>query len=97
MKSIILALAISAAAVAAYMIHLPSHRERFHAKDITGVPWGKGFELNDTAGGRRTLADFRGKVVLLSFGYTSCPDICPTTLALIGEATKKLGPDARRI
>lgn len=100
MKSIILlalGVAISTAALAAYVVHLASPRAHFQAKDITGVPWGRGFELNDSAGRPRTLADFRGKVVLLSFGYTSCPDVCPTTLALIGEAMKQLGADAARV
>jgi protein SCO1/2 len=71
--------------------------EQFKAVDITGVQWGQGFELTDPKGNKRTLADFRGKVVLLYFGYTSCPDMCPTTLALLGAAVKQLGGDADKV
>lgn len=69
----------------------------FRAVDITGASWGRGFELTDHNGKTRTLADFRGNVVMLSFGYTGCPDMCPTTLALLGESLRKLGPDAERV
>lgn len=70
---------------------------RFNAMDITGAPWGRGFELTDHNGKTRTLADFRGKVVMLFFGYTGCPDMCPTTLALLGESVRKLGRDAGQV
>ncbi len=68
----------------------------FEAVDITGVEWGKGFELTDHLGRRRTLADFRGKVVAMFFGFTHCPDMCPTTMAKLGEAMRLLGEDASR-
>src|SRR3974390_2695789 len=54
---------------------------KFKNTDITGVPYARGFELTDQNGQRRKLADFRGKVVSIFFGYTQCPDVCPTTLA----------------
>jgi protein SCO1/2 len=69
----------------------------FEAVDITSVDWGKGFELTDFNGTRRTLADFRGKLVLLFFGFTSCADICPTTMAKLGEVMRLLGADADRV
>lgn len=53
----------------------------FKTTDITGVEWGKDFRLTDHNGTARALSDFRGKVVMMFFGYTHCPDICPTTLA----------------
>jgi len=84
-------------AVAAYATLGGPAPERFKAADITGVPWGRGFELTDHHGKRRTLADFRGKVVLLSFGYTGCPDMCPTTLALLAGTVKAMGGDADKI
>jgi protein SCO1/2 len=74
-----------------------SQSKKFEAIDVTGVDWGKGFELTDFNGKPRTLADFRGKVVLLFFGYTHCPDMCPTTLAKLGEAMRLLGADANRV
>jgi len=72
-------------------------RPRFAAVDVTSVEWGRSFELFDHHGKRRTLDDFRGKVVLLFFGFTHCPDMCPTTLALLGEAMRELGTDAAQV
>lgn len=69
-------------------------RPKFEAVDVTGVDWGKGFALTDHHGKRRTLADFRGKVVALFFGFTHCPDACPTTMAMLAEAVRKLEGEA---
>lgn len=70
---------------------------KFKATDITGAEWGRGFDLPDHTGKRRTLADFRGQVVLLFFGYTSCPDACPTALAEMAQVIDRLGPDGARV
>lgn len=70
---------------------------KFESVDITGVSWGKGFELTDFNGKPRTLADFRGKAVLLFFGYTNCPDVCPTTMAKLGQAMRQLGAEADQV
>lgn len=70
---------------------------QFKSTDITGAPYGKAFALTGHDGRPRTLADFRGKVVVLFFGYTQCPDICPTTLADVARAMAALGPDADRV
>ena len=70
--------------------------ERFLATDITGVDWGRDFRLTDHTGMPRTLADFRGKAVMLFFGYTHCPDQCPTTLAKMARAVDRLGEDGKR-
>ena len=64
---------------------------RFKLTDVTGASFGKDFTLTDHNGQRRTLADFKGKVVTLFFGFTHCPDVCPTTLAELAGAVKKLG------
>ena len=69
----------------------------FQASDITGSSFGRDFELKDADGKQRRLADFRGKAVVLFFGYTQCPDVCPTTLAALAEAMQRLGPDAGRV
>lgn len=87
------ALALAAAGGAALGTLRHGAPQRFQSLDVTGVPWGKGLDLIDATGRRRTLADFRGKVVLLSFGYTSCPDACPTALALLAEAVKRVGAE----
>jgi protein SCO1/2 len=60
-------------------------------------PIGAPFTLSDPAGRRVSLADFRGRLVLLYFGFASCPDVCPTDLALIGAALEQLGPAAREV
>lgn len=69
----------------------------FQGTDITGVDWGKELRLTDHHGQHRSLADFHGKVVVLFFGYTHCPDVCPTTLGELGITLKRLGPDASKV
>jgi protein SCO1/2 len=70
---------------------------RFRSADITGADYGKSLELPDTSGRVRRLEDFRGKAVVLFFGFTHCPDVCPTTLADIAGVMKGLGADAERV
>ena len=70
---------------------------RFKSTDITGAEYGKSLELPDTSGRVRRLEDFRGKAVVLFFGFTHCPDVCPTTLADLATVMKTLGPDAERV
>ncbi len=70
---------------------------KFRSTDITGVDYGKSLELTDHTGKPRRLEDFRGKVVVVFFGFTHCPDVCPTTLADAAQAMKQLGPDADRV
>ncbi len=69
----------------------------FKSTDISGVDWGKNFSLTDHTGKPRQLADYKGKAVVLFFGYTQCPDVCPTTLTAMNEAMKLLGADAARV
>lgn len=66
-------------------------------KDVTARHLGGVLDLTDHLGRRRRLADFRGKAVLLFFGYTRCPDVCPTTLLRASEVLRLLGDDARRV
>lgn len=63
----------------------------FHGIDITGADYALGFDLVDHNGQRRQLTDFRGQVVTIFFGYTQCPDVCPTSLAELAEAKRLLG------
>src|SRR5438067_1255139 len=70
---------------------------RFEATDITGVSWGRDFHLTGDDGKSRELADFHGKVVALYFGYTRCPDVCPTTMATLGRAVRGLGEDGAQV
>jgi protein SCO1 len=69
----------------------------FKAIDITGADYARGFSLPDANGQQRTLADFKGKVVVVFFGYTQCPDVCPTTLAELAEVRRALGPDGAKV
>ena len=70
---------------------------KFVSTDLSMVDWGKDFKLTDHTGQARTLADFKGKAVVLFFGYTQCPDVCPTTLSTMREAMALLGDDAKRV
>jgi len=72
-------------------------KPQFKAVDITGAEYAKDFALPDTDGKLRTIKDFAGKAVVVFFGYTQCPDVCPTTLGALGEAMKQLGPDGDRV
>lgn len=69
----------------------------FSAIDITGADYARDFDLTDHNGQRRTLKDFAGKVVVLFFGYTQCPDVCPTAMAEIAEVRQLLGKDGERV
>jgi len=75
----------------------PGPRTPFKGIDVTGAQLGGELRLTDHNGKPRTMADFRGKVVAITFGYTQCPDVCPTTLSDWNKAMKLLGPDAGRV
>jgi protein SCO1/2 len=63
----------------------------FHATDVTGAEYGKDFQLLDKDGQTRSLADYRGKVVMVFFGFLHCPDVCPTALSRAVEVRERLG------
>lgn len=69
----------------------------YHSTDITSVEWGRDFRLTDHNGQPRSLADFQGKVVMMFFGFTNCPDVCPTTLADMAQVVRKLGASGERV
>lgn len=70
---------------------------KFMLTDVSGVGFGRELNLTDHNGKPRTLADFRGKVVTVFFGFTHCPDVCPTTMAEMAQVVKALGPDGDRV
>jgi protein SCO1/2 len=72
-------------------------RPSFNAVDITGADYAKDFSLKDADGKVRTLADFRGKVVVLFFGYAQCPDVCPTTMTEMAQVKQQLGSDGDKL
>jgi len=71
-------------------------KPQFNNTDITGADYGKSLRLPDFTGKVRTLADFKGSAVLVFFGYTQCPDVCPATLAEMKTVKQLLGEDAKR-
>ena len=75
----------------------PAQKPQFGLVDVTGAAFGKALDLTDHNGKPRTLADFRGKVVTVFFGFTHCPDACPTTLAEMSQVMRELGPDADKV
>ena len=72
-------------------------KPQFNNTDITGAEYGKALRLADPSGKVRTLADFKGKAVVVFFGFTQCPDVCPTTLAEMKTVKKLLGDDGKRL
>ena len=69
----------------------------FSSVDVTGADYAKGFELSDHNGQARHLSDFAGKVVVVFFGYTQCPDVCPATMIELAQVKKLLGADGERL
>jgi protein SCO1 len=69
----------------------------FKAVDITGAEYARELSLTDADGKKRQLSDFKGKVTLVFFGYTQCPDVCPTTLAELAAVKRDLGKDGERV
>jgi protein SCO1/2 len=69
----------------------------FQNTDLTGLDYARDFALTDHTGKPRTLADFKGKVVVMFFGYTQCPDVCPTTMAEMANVVKELGPAGKDV
>jgi protein SCO1/2 len=69
----------------------------FKNTDITGLDYARGFTLTDHTGKTRTLADFKGKAVVVFFGFTQCPDVCPTTMSEMASVMKELGPSADKV
>jgi protein SCO1/2 len=78
------------------MLLSPTNSE-FKNTDITGLDYAKDFALPDHHGELRTLADFKGKAVVVFFGFTQCPDVCPTTMAEMATVMQQLGPQADKV
>ncbi|MBU6225024.1 MAG: SCO family protein [Burkholderiales bacterium] len=72
-------------------------KPQFNAIDVTGANYAKGFSLKDHTGQERKLTDFKGKVVVVFFGYTQCPDVCPTTMTELVEVKRLLGANGEKL
>ena len=76
---------------------LSTAKASFNGVDITGADYGRVLSLPDAEGKLRTLADFKGKVSVVFFGYTQCPDVCPTTMAELAQIKKAMGADGDKV
>ena len=85
------------AGAAAILAACDPGKPQFHGIDITGADYAKDFQLTDFDGKPRTLADFKGKAVVMFFGFTQCPDVCPTTMSELAEVKKALGADGDKL
>ncbi len=85
------------AGVAGLVAGCSEKKPAFAAIDVSGADYAKDFELTDHNGQLRHLKDFKGRVVVLFFGYTQCPDVCPTSMAELAEAKRLLGQDGDKL
>jgi protein SCO1/2 len=88
---------LSALALIALLAACRPSAAPFNNVDITGASYAREFSLTDHTGAKRTLADYRGKVVVVFFGFTHCPDVCPTTMADLAQVKRQLGKDGDRL
>ena len=86
-----------AALVSAALAACSAEKPAFKGIDITGAQYARQLDLPDASGKPRTLADFKGKVTVVFFGFTQCPDVCPTALAEVAEVKQKLGADGDKV
>ncbi len=98
-RSVLKLMASSAlVAVTAGLISACSEKKpQFVAIDVTGADYARDFALTDHNGQPRSMKDFAGKIVVMFFGYTQCPDVCPTSMAELAEVKKLLGKDGERL
>ena len=82
---------------AAGLVACSAEKPAFKGIDITGAAYARELNLPDAGGKPRSLADFKGKVTVVFFGFAQCPDVCPTTLAEIAEVKRKLGADGSKV
>ena len=85
------------AALAMALSACSPEKPTFKAIDLTGADYAQGFQLKDQFGQERTLADFKGQVVVVFFGYTQCPDFCPTTLSEWVQVKQALGENGKKL
>ena len=90
-------MAMAAVAALAGCDRLGPGKAQFRGVDITGASYARALSLPDANGQPRTLGDFKGKVTVVFFGYTQCPDVCPTTMAELAQVKKSLGADGDRL
>jgi protein SCO1 len=90
-------LAISVLSLGMLLAGCEQSKPVFNSVDITGANYARDFSLTDASGKKRSLGEFRGKVVAVFFGFAQCPDVCPTTLSDFAQIKEKLGADGERL
>ena len=88
---------VSTALAALALAACSPDKPQFKSIDITGADYAKGFSLGDHNGVQRSLKDFKGEVVIVFFGFTQCPDVCPTAMAELAEVKRFLGSQGERL
>ena len=83
--------------LAGLLVACGQNKPQFSSIDLTGADYAKDFQLPDQDGKLRSLKDFQGKVVVVFFGYTQCPDVCPTTMTELAQVKKLLGADGDKL
>ena len=83
--------------LSALLVACGENKPQFSSVDLTGADYAKDFQLPDQDGKVRSLKDFQGKVVVLFFGYTQCPDVCPTTMTELAQVKKELGAEGDKL
>jgi protein SCO1/2 len=94
---VLLAVAISVALAGCDKLGAGAPAAAFQGVDITGADYARTLALPDVNGQPRTLGDFKGKVTVVFFGYTQCPDVCPTTMTELAQVKKTLGADGDKL
>lgn len=92
-----LAGAVALAMSAGLLTACSADKPQFKSIDLTGADYAQGFSLTDQDGQVRTLKDFAGKIVVVFFGFTQCPDVCPTSLTELAQVKQLLGPDGDKL
>jgi protein SCO1/2 len=91
------ALTLAVATAVGVLAGCGQDKPAFRGVDITGADYAQGWELLDQNGQSRTLKDFAGKAVVVFFGFTQCPDVCPTALQEMAQAKQLLGADGEKL
>ncbi len=93
----IVASLVALSTVSGFLMGCSPDKPQFKSIDLTGADYAQGFSLTDHNGQLRTLKDFAGKVVVVFFGFTQCPDVCPTSMAELAQVKQQLGADGDKL
>ena len=92
-----LASLVALSTVSGFLMGCSPDKPQFKSIDLTGADYAQGFSLTDHNGQLRTLKDFAGKIVVVFFGFTQCPDVCPTSMAELAQVKQQLGADGDKL